>query len=72
MENKKLSNIQLELLKIFSFNLTDEELSELKDILVKFFADKISSEADKIYEKNNWNEAEIKNILREHDRLKYE
>ena len=72
MENKKLSNIQLELLKIFSFNLTDEELSELKDILVKFFADKISSEADKIYEKNNWNEAEIENILREHDRLKYE
>ena len=72
MENKKLSNIQLELLKIFSFNLTDEELSELKDILVKFFADKISSEADKIYEKNNWNEEEIENILREHDRLKYE
>ncbi len=72
MENKKLSNIQLELLKIFSFELTEQELLELKEVLVKFFAEKITSGADKIYEKNNWSEAEIENILREHNRLKYE
>lgn len=39
MENKKLSNIQLEFLKIFNFDLTEQELLELKEVLVKFFAE---------------------------------
>ncbi len=34
----KLSPLQLELLKIYSFNPTEEELRALKNLLAKFFA----------------------------------
>ena len=35
--NQPLSNVQLELLKTFSHNLSDNELKELKALLVDFF-----------------------------------
>jgi len=34
----KLSPLQLELLKIYSFNPTEEELKKIKGLLAKFFA----------------------------------
>jgi hypothetical protein len=34
----KLSSLQLELLKIYSFDPTEEELLKVKDILAQFFA----------------------------------
>ena len=35
-----LSNIQIELLKLFSTNLSDGELKELKGVLAEFYARK--------------------------------
>jgi len=54
--NKPLTNLQLELLKIYSFNLKDQQLLEIKDILAKYFADKATEEMDKLWEENNWSE----------------
>ena len=34
----KLSPLQLELLKVYSFNPTEEELLQIKEILARFFA----------------------------------
>jgi hypothetical protein len=34
----KLSSLQLELLKIYSFDPTEEELLKVKDLLARFFA----------------------------------
>jgi hypothetical protein len=34
----KLNSLQLELLKIYSFNPTEEELLQIKEILARFFA----------------------------------
>jgi len=36
----KLSNLQLELIKVFSYQLNDVQLLEIRDILTKYFADK--------------------------------
>jgi len=48
--NYPLSNIQVELLKLFSTNLSDQELIELKNLLARFYADKATSKADAIWD----------------------
>jgi len=35
-----LSNVQMELLKIYSTNISDSDLKELKDLLAQFYAKK--------------------------------
>ena len=45
-----LSNMQLELMKLYSTNLSDSELAELKDVLSKFYAEKAIASADKIWD----------------------
>ena len=39
--NYPISNVQIELMKLFSTNLSDKELIELKDLLSGFYADKV-------------------------------
>ena len=48
--NYPLSNVQVELLKLFSTNLTDHDLIELKDLLSGFYADKAITQADAIWD----------------------
>lgn len=69
--NTPLSNLQLELLKIFSHNLSESEIKEVKDLLLDYFSKKAISEADEIWEKENWDEKKIQSILRDSERTKY-
>jgi Tfp pilus assembly protein FimV len=57
---KKLSNLQLELLKLYALGISDEELLMIKDFLAKYFAQKLMDEADRI-----WNEQGYTNELME-------
>jgi len=68
---RKLNNIQLELLKLFSIDLSNEQLLEIKDLLSKYFADKITSQMDSLFEENNWDEEQIEKWSKEHMRTKY-
>lgn len=68
---KKLSNLQLELLKVFSFDLDETQIIEIRDLLAKYFADKATEEMDKLWEDNNWNEETIQKWSKEHMRTKY-
>ena len=68
---RKLSNIQLELLKVFSVDLSDEQLKEIKALLTKYFADKVTSEMDKLFEEKGWGEDQIEKWSKEHMRTKY-
>jgi len=45
-----LSNVQVELLKIYSTNITEPELKELKDLLAQFYAKKSIENANKSWE----------------------
>ena len=58
-----LSNVQLELLKTFSHNLNQEDLKELKSLLVKFFAKKAMDAADKVWEKEGWNDEKADELI---------
>lgn len=66
-----LTNLQTELLKVFSFNLQEEQLLEIKELLTKYFANKVTEEMDKLFEENNWGEEQIEKWSKEHMRTKY-
>lgn len=68
---KTLSNLQLELLKIFSFDLQEEQLKEIKELLSKYFAEKVTKDIDALFEKNDWGEEKITEWSEEHMRTKY-
>jgi len=48
-----LSNVQVELMKIYSTNISEPELHELKNLLAQFYAKKSIENANEIWEKNN-------------------
>lgn len=60
-----LSNIQVELLKLYSTGITDEQLLELKDIIAKFLFEKSVTRADNIWEEKKYNQETITNWLNE-------
>ncbi len=60
-----LSNVQMELLKLYSTNLSDKELAELKDFLAKFYADKAISKANEIWDEKGLTNADMEKWLNE-------
>lgn len=54
--NPPLTNLQIELLKLYSLNLPEESLIDIKRLIAKYFADKASDEMDRLWEENNWSD----------------
>lgn len=52
--DKPLTNLQLELIKLFSLDLSDEQLMEVRQLLAKYFAEKASDEMDRLWDENGW------------------
>lgn len=48
---KTLSNLQLELLKLYSIPLSESELLEVKQVLARHFANRLSTHVDDIWQK---------------------
>jgi hypothetical protein len=71
MVTSKLTNLQLELLKMFSFELNDSQLLEIRDILTQYFAEKATNEMDKLWFNNNWNNETMENWANDHIRTPY-
>ena len=59
----KFSNVQLELLRIYSTDVSDEVLLQLRDVLSRFFADKASDEMDKLWEERDWSDDTMRDWL---------
>jgi hypothetical protein len=60
-----LSNIQIELLQLYSTGISDEYLLELKDFIAKFLFEKARNRADEIWEQKNYNLATIDEWLKD-------
>lgn len=72
METKpRLSNLQLELLKIFSFELSEEQLLEIRSVLAQYFANKLTTDIDQLFEEKGWNMDKIEEWSQEHMRINY-
>ncbi len=65
MLSQPLSNVQTELLKLYSQNLSSEELKELKIVLGKYFAKKSIKEANKIWDNKKYSNKTMDNWLNE-------
>jgi hypothetical protein len=58
-DNSKLSNLQLELIKLYSFDVAENDLLQIKKILGNFFANKAIDEADSIWNEKKYNNDEM-------------
>lgn len=60
---QKLSNLQLELLKLYANEVSDEDLLVFHNFISKYFAEKAVKEANKIWDEEKWNDAKIEELL---------
>ena len=66
MQTQKLTNLQLELLKIFSYQLKPQQLTDIKNLLANYFAEQATQETDKLWEENNWDNYTMTEWANEH------
>lgn len=62
------SNLQLELLKLYSSNVSEEDLQKIKEMLARFFFEKAKDAADKAWDEKGLNEEKL---LKKHRRKPY-
>ncbi len=70
MESSALSNVQMELLKLYSKDIPDTQLNEIKILLSDYFANKVSDELDILWKDNKWNDETMNQWANEHNRSK--
>lgn len=58
-----LSNIQAELLKLFSTDIPEKHLAELKNMIAGFLLDKARDKADAIWDEKNYTDEMLQQIL---------
>jgi hypothetical protein len=57
------TNVQLELLKTFSHQLSESDLIDLKNTLALFFAQRLIIQANKSWEEKKWNNETVDKLL---------
>lgn len=65
MTTQPLSNIQLELLKLYANNVSEKDLLAIKRLLAKFFMQKAIAEADKVWDEKGYTNETMDNWLKE-------
>jgi hypothetical protein len=65
MLNLPLSNVQMELLKLYSTDLKENDLKNLKGILAKYFANRAVRGADKVWEEKKYSDDKMDKWLNE-------
>lgn len=62
---KPLTNLQLELLQLYSLDLSEEELLAVKRLLSGHFAEKASTEFEKLWDDKGWSNDTMNDWLTE-------
>jgi len=62
----RLSNLQIELLKLYPYSVSESELKDIQRLLADYFAEKIDKEMDQLWENNAWNNETIESWKSEH------
>ena len=68
MEVQSFSNLQLELLKVYSRQIDEEDLLAIRKILADYFAKRAIEKADQIWDANGWNADDTSGLSQEHNR----
>lgn len=62
---------QLEILKLFSRDMEDNDLIEIKRLIVRYLADKVTRMADEVWEEKGWTNDDMQRLLHTHKRTPY-
>lgn len=63
-----MSNVQLELLKLYANNVSEQELFEIRKLLGGYFAQKATEAMDKVWDEKNLTDEDMKQWTNEHNR----
>ncbi len=66
---QRFTPAQLELLRMFSRDIPDEQWVELRKIIAQYFMQKATEMSDKVTE--HWTEEDYYKLLHTHDRIPY-
>lgn len=61
--DKPLTNLQVELLKLFARNVPEDRLLAIKELISDYLLDAARDEADKAWEQKGYSEATVKEWL---------
>ncbi len=67
-----LSNVQLELLNLFTRSLSEEDLKEIKRLITAYLAEKLSRMADEVWDEKGWTKEDMDEFLKKHLRTPYQ
>lgn len=68
---RPLSNLQLELLKAFSHQLSEQDLLQVRALLAAFFAKKSIEIANKVWDEEGWTPEKVDQLLHSKIRTPY-
>lgn len=58
-----LTNLQMEYLKLLSFDLAENEMKELRQLIAKFLNEKMQKEMDKVWTEKGYSEETVNQWL---------
>ncbi len=67
----KFTRSQLELLKFFSTNPTDEEVENIRQFFIEYYAEKILDEVDAAIKVKGYSQSDVEGWAKEHNRTPY-
>jgi hypothetical protein len=73
MENSNagnLTNLQRELLKVFSVGLDENQLIDIRALLTRYFAESATKEMDRLWDERGWTQETMKQWANEQQRTK--
>lgn len=65
MEATILNPTQMHLLKVFSFNKSEDFAKEIQQVLTRYFQEKLDMETDRLWDKGILNQERLDEIRRE-------
>jgi hypothetical protein len=69
VSNSSLNNIQLHLLKMFSFTKSEDGLKDLQSVLFNYYRNKLKEQTDEFWENNHLDSSKMEEIMYGHNRL---
>ena len=58
-----LSNVQSEMLKLFSTDIPEKELVEIKDMIARYLLDKARDKADAVWDNKDYSDEKLRQTL---------
>jgi hypothetical protein len=73
MQNKSasLNPMQLEILQLFSREMSTEDMQAIKRLITRYFAQKAISATNQVWDEKGWNEEDAQKMLQMHERTPY-